>query len=133
MAWLKCKPGDSVKSPIYLIENNQAVVPYSGGAVQTASGVRLQRDANRNKYWQVSNIDITKYSKIIFTYNITSNSACFYRFQVNGTSVGTFNSNQTGTFTNTINISNYTGNSTLGLYTENNYGTAYIQSLRLEK
>ena len=133
MAWIRFKYGDPIKSPVFLIENNQAVVPFSGGATQTSSGVKLNRDANGNKYWQVTNIDITKYSKIIFTYNITYNNACFFNFQVNGTSVGSLNFNKTGTFTHTLDISNYTGNSTLRLYTDNNYGTAYINSLRLEK
>lgn len=132
MAWVMQK-GLAVKSPIYLVENNQAVVPYSGLAAQTASGIQLKRDENGNVYWRVNDIDVTKYKTITLTYNITYNNAMFINFQINGSSAGSWDFNVTGTFTHTVDISAMTGKKQFTLFIDNNYGTTYLKSFKLEK
>ena len=112
MAWIKALAAAiPVITEIKMIESGSALLPFTGGAQTTASGIRVYRNSG-NSYEAKFSIDLTDMNTL--TCNFINRSGSGYAVMaVDGTNVGSSNSSS-GTMTGSV--ASYTGTHEVKLY-----------------
>ena len=110
MAWIRSM-GNPPPAIIKMIEAGVAVLPYTGGAQATVSGIRVYRTSG-NSYEAKFNIDLTNMDNVSCSY-INRTGSGYAVIAVDGVNVG---SNNAGSGTILASVSAYTGTHEVKLF-----------------